>query len=183
MEESFEQRNETSTCHSDKKIQENFYRKSKVIAAAYKSSFKLEGDQKPDGKKDRLEEIKEDITKFSQQVNEYIKGSGKEDFPRIASQNELAILRHAKAIVDDQLANPPDEESKTKLLHVRKQLEQRISYLEGALEGSKDSLVYVPKGTITWREKAAIAGITAAGIGLITLGAYLSYQRLNDDSS
>jgi hypothetical protein len=143
----------------------------------------LEAAQKPNGKKDRLEEIKEDITKFSQQVNDYITGSGKEDFPRIASQNELAILRHAKAIVDDQLANPPDEESKTKLLRVRRQLEQRISYLEGALEGRSDSLVYVPKGEVTRREKAAIAGITAAGIGLIALGAYLAYQRLNADSS
>lgn len=142
-----------------------------------------EARERDNGKKDRLEEIKEDITKFSQQVNEYIKGSSKENFPRIASQNELAILRHARAIVEDQLLSPPDDASYKKLLHVKKELDQRISYLEAALEGKNDSLVYVPKGSTSMREKVAIAGITAAGIGLIALGAYLAYQRTRDETS
>jgi hypothetical protein len=132
-------------------------------------------EQNQGDKKDRLDEIKQEIAKFSQQVNEYMKG-GRRDVPRVTSQNELAILRHARAIVDDQLRSPPDDESYKKLLRLKKELDERIDLLAEALGNKEQAIVYSPKASMTGKEKAAIAGLAIAGLSLMAFAAYLAYR-------
>jgi hypothetical protein len=133
-------------------------------------------EQNNGASRDRLEQIKEEVSKFSQQVNDYLKGR-KEMSYGFPTENELAILRHARAIVEEQLLYPPDAQSQRKLMHVRNELNRRITAMENAIEGLPGN--YQQEG-FTSRDKIAIVAVAALGVGLLALGAYLTYRKVSE---
>jgi predicted nuclease with TOPRIM domain len=124
-------------------------------------------------KRDRFEEIKEQMSRFAQQVNDLLRHNGARNGSSPAPENELAICRHARAIVDEQLKNPPDETSKAKLLNMRKELSRRINALEDELNDAS----FASKNSMSLEQKLVVGGMIAAGIGLVGLGVFLLYQQ------
>ncbi len=124
-------------------------------------------------KKDRLVDIMDQMSKFAQQVNELLGGQTQTSEAQTSPENELAICRHARAIVDSQLENPPDAASKSKLIHLRKELTRRIESLESEMRGES-----MRRGkSMPVSEKVALAGIVGLGVGLTGFGLFLAYER------
>jgi hypothetical protein len=80
--------------------------------------------------------------------------------------NSIAILRHAHSVVEEQIPNATDEESKKRLIRLKERLEREISTLETESTSTTSEMGL--------RRMQALGIATAvAGAALIGLGIYL----------
>jgi hypothetical protein len=86
--------------------------------------------------------------------------------------NNIAILNHARVLVEEGIRTASDDQTLNRLTRLKERIDREISTLDATEKKS------VQPTSLVGNNVGAVA-VACAGVGLVTLGAYLLKQRAN----